>query len=216
MRIALFGPPGAGKGTQATYLFEKYGVRTLSTGNLVRSEIRNEGPLGPKLASFIHDGGLVPDSIVEDLFTEKIAQFEFDQFILDGFPRTIPQAEWLTNFLDAHKAPLRKVISLSVPEEETIERLSGRRIHKLTCEPFHIVHNPPPSHIPPHLIVQRLDDRPESVTERLAVYKTVTAPIEAYYEERGLLAKVSGVGSPAKVHQRIIEALVSNSILEWA
>lgn len=216
MRIALFGPPGAGKGTQGSLLLKELGVQSLSTGNLVRSEIRNEGPLGPSLANFIHNGGLVPDAIMQDLLVAKITDLQFDQFILDGFPRTLPQAEWLSTFLSAHQAPLERVISISIPEKETINRLSGRRIHKLTCEPFHIEHNPPPADIPAHLIIQRTDDRPESVLERLKIYRSVTEPIEAYYENMGMLTRVSGVGSPHEVYRRIIQTLAPNSVFELA
>ena len=207
MRLALFGPPGAGKGTQASFLKESVGLKSISTGNLIRSEIRNASPIGQDLENYIQDGGLVPDTIVQDLAQSAIAKQKFNHYILDGFPRTVGQAHWLADFLDAYKMPLQLVVSLSVPDNVLVERLSQRRIHKLTCEPYHLTYHPPPKDVDASLIVQRKDDRPEAVRNRLATYRELTLPVEEFYEQQGLLVRISGLGSNIEIQDRILSSL---------
>jgi adenylate kinase len=207
MRLALFGPPGAGKGTQSAFLTNSFGLSAISTGNIIRKAIREGNKLGPTLDAHIKDGGFVPDEIVQDLAKNSIVRNNFDQYVLDGFPRTLSQAEWLHNFLEAYKMPLQTVIFLDVPDDEVVERLSHRRIHKLTCEPYHLLNHPPPEDVDPSLIIQRKDDRPEAIRFRLETYKRLTEPVERFYEDKGLLAKISGVGSNAEIHERILENL---------
>ncbi|NQV74239.1 nucleoside monophosphate kinase [bacterium] len=213
MRLALFGPPGAGKGTQSTFLRDTFGLRAISTGNIIRKAIREGHELGPTLDAHIKDGGLVPDEIVQDLAKSSIVRHNFDQFVLDGFPRTLSQAKWLNDFLEAYKVPLQMVIFLAVPDEVVIERLSQRRIHKLTCEPYHLLYHPPPADVDPSLIIQRKDDRPEAIRFRLETYKKVTEPVERFYEDKGLLTKISGLGSNTEIQKRILENL--NPSLEY-
>lgn len=211
MRLVLFGPPGAGKGTQAKMLQERFGLNIISTGNLIRTAIREESPLGMKAASTVHRGGLVPDDVVRDLANEAIAAIRFQHFILDGYPRTRQQAEWLDSFLEKAHAPLHAVISLRVPDERIVERLSGRRINKITGESFSPELNPPPAEMDPNLIVQRTDDEPTAVLERLRTYHEETWPVSDWYAKRGLLREVDGVGSLSEVFERIVSVLPTHA-----
>jgi adenylate kinase len=211
MRLVLFGPPGAGKGTQAKVLKEQFGLSIISTGNLIRTAIREETPLGLKAAATVHRGGLVPDDVVRDLANEAIMATGFRNFILDGYPRTRQQAMWLDAFLEEAGAPLHAVISLDVPDQRIVERLSGRRIHKITGESFSMDMNPPPSGMDPSLIVQRTDDEPEAVLSRLRTYHEETWPVAEWYAARGLLRQVNGVGSLAEVTQRILDQLPTHA-----
>ncbi|MDA0874754.1 MAG: adenylate kinase [Bacteroidetes bacterium] len=203
MRLALFGPPGAGKGTQSLLLKEQFGLDVISTGNLIRTAIRNGTPLGRQVEAHVHAGGLVPDELVRDLANEAIAAHAFDNFILDGYPRTTRQARWLTSFLEAYKAPLEAVIFLKVSDEAIVERLSNRRIHQQTGESYHLILHPPPAHVDPRLIVQRADDAPESVLSRLETYRKETQPVEAYFREAGLLLEIEGEGTVQDIYARI-------------
>ena len=205
MRIALFGPPGAGKGTQAKILNEHFGLDTISTGNLIRTAIREQTDLGNQVKAFVHEGSLVPDELVRDLANESIAQHKFDRFILDGYPRTVTQACWVQEFLAAYKAPLDAVISLSLPDDVIIDRLSKRRIHKLTCESYHLEYHPPPADIDPELIIQRKDDTPDAIRSRLETYREQTHPVEEYFRQEGILIEVSGVGSVQEIGNRVLE-----------
>ena len=207
MRIALFGPPGAGKGTQAKLLKKKFGLDTISTGNLIRTAIREKTDLGKLAQEYVHAGHLVPDELVRDLANESIAAHKFDRFILDGYPRTIVQAKWVQEFLNAYKAPLDAVVSLSIPDDRIVSRLSNRRIHKLTCEAFHLVHHPPPASIDPSLIIQRKDDLPDAVRARLTTYREQTFPVEEYFRKTGILIEVSGVGTVHEISERIVTKL---------
>lgn len=207
MRIALFGPPGAGKGTQASLLAERWGLRHISTGNLLREAIRSETPIGQKAAHYVRAGQLVPDELVRELAEEAIADAGYDDFVLDGYPRTVQQATWLTDFLRRHAGPLHAVLVFRIPDGVIVDRLSKRRIHKETGENFHLDHKPPPPDVDPDLIIQRRDDRPEAIQRRLEVYREETQPVEAYYRERGQLIEVDAVGDFTDVHQRIVDIL---------
>lgn len=207
MRIVLFGPPGAGKGTQARLLEERRSLKQIATGDIIREAMKNETPVGKEAKSYVEKGELVPDSVVRKLAEQAIAERDFDDFVLDGYPRTTQQAEWLTSFLDEHNVPLHAVPSLHVPDEVIVNRLSKRRVHKETGETYHLDHNPPPADVDASMIVQRDDDQPETVRNRLSVYREETQPLEDYYRERGLLVVVNGVGEIEDVHQRIVDAL---------
>ena len=207
MRLVLFGPPGAGKGTQARLLTERRGLVQIATGDIIREALKNETPLGKKAKSYVEAGELVPDSLVRDLAENAIADEGFDDFVLDGYPRTNQQAAWLTEFLGENETPLDAVISLSVPDEIIVRRLSRRRVHTETGETYHLDHDPPPDDVDPEHIVQRDDDQPETVRNRLSVYREETEPLEEYYEDRGLLVPVDGVGGIEEVYGRVEEEL---------
>lgn len=207
MRLVLFGPPGAGKGTQARLLEERRGLVQIATGDIIREALKEETPLGKKAKSYVEAGELVPDSLVRDLAENAIAEEGGDDFVLDGYPRTDQQAEWLTEFAEENDCPLDVVISLSVPDEVIVQRLSRRRVHTETGDTYHLDHDPPPEDVDPANIVQRDDDQPETVRNRLSVYRDETEPLEAYYENRGLLVQVDGEGDIEEVYGRIAEVL---------
>ena len=207
MRLVIFGPPGAGKGTQARLLEERRGITQISTGDILRAALEEETPLGQKAKSYVESGELVPDELVRKLAEQAITDEGYDDFVLDGYPRTQQQAEWLTEFLEEHEAPLDAVMSLEVPDEVLVRRLSRRRIHDETGETYHLDHDPPPDDVDPDLIVQRSDDEPETVRNRLAVYREETEPLASYYEKQDALVSVDGVGNIEEVFQRIERVL---------
>jgi adenylate kinase len=207
MRLVIFGPPGAGKGTQAGLLERRRGLTQISTGDIIREAMKNETPVGKEAKSYVEKGELVPDEVVRKLAENAIADEEYDDFVLDGYPRTTQQAEWLTEFLRGQDAPLDAVLSLSVPDEVIVDRLSRRRVHQETGETYHLDHDPPPDDVDPDLIVQRDDDKPDTVRNRLNVYREETAPLEEYFEERDLLVPVDGEGDIEVVHDRIQRVL---------
>ena len=207
MRIVLFGPPGAGKGSQAELLIERQGVAHISTGVIIRRAMGADSELGREARAFVERGALVPGRLVRALAEDAIAAEGYDGFVLDGYPRTLEQARWLSEFLEEHSAPLEAVVSLEVPHEVIVERLSRRRVHRKTGENYHLDHKPPPADLDPALIKQRSDDTPEKIRMRLNVYEEETAPLKVYYEERGLLVPVDGVGGFEEVYARIEEVL---------
>ena len=209
MRLLLFGPPGAGKGTQARKLVDRYNLTQIATGNIIRAAMKNDTPVGREAKSYVEEGELVPDEVVRKLAENAIATEDCEDFILDGYPRTIQQATWLTTFLSEHDAPLQAVLSLEVDDEEIVDRLSKRRVHAETGENYHLDVNPPPDDVDEDLIVQRPDDQPDTVRNRLSVYREQTEPLKSYYRERDLLVPVDGTGTPDEVHQRIADTLTS-------
>jgi adenylate kinase len=212
MRIALFGPPGAGKGTQAQILASEYGLVTISTGNLIREAMRDGSELGEEARGYVTSGRLVPGELVRKLADSAIANAGFNKFILDGYPRTIEQAHWLDSFLRAYKAELHGVVFLSVPDEVIIRRLSKRRVHRVTGESYHLDYLPPPRDVAPEDIVQRPDDQPEAIAARLRGYRKETEPLENHYRETGLLREVNGDSSVEVVHTRIMRFLKSSPV----
>ena len=207
MRLVIFGPPGAGKGTQAGLLEERRGLVQISTGDILRAAMKNETPVGKKAKKYVENGELVPDEVVRTLAEHAIADENYDDFVLDGYPRTQQQAEWLTAFLDENQISLDAVLSLDVPDDVIVRRLSRRRVHRETGETYHLDHSPPPDDVDSDLIVQRDDDQPETIRNRLSVYREETEPLEAYYEKRGTLVRVNGEGSIDEVCGRIGELL---------
>jgi len=203
MRIALFGSPGVGKGTQASLLEKRRGLKSISTGNILRAVVDSGSALGEKVRAYMEDGRLVSGPVVRKLAEEAIAAQGYDQFILDGYPRTEEQADWLTAFLGAHGAPLHAVIYLRVPTEVIVNRLSRRRVHRETGENYHLDFKLPPPDLDPGLFIQRPDDRPEAIRLRLDIYSQETRPVEQYYRQRGLLFDVDGVGGFEEVYGRI-------------
>ena len=209
MRIALFGPPGAGKGTQAQRLVERYGLAHVSTGEIIRAAITAETPVGLEAQKYVKNGQLVPDEVVRRLAEAALAALGCDDFILDGYPRTVQQAEWLTEFLQAHDHPLDAVIFFRLPDDLVVDRLSKRRVNKKTGENYHLDHKPPPDDVDPALIIQRADDRPEAIRQRLVVYERETAPVEDYYRQQGLLTEIDAHGDFATVFGRVESVLPS-------
>jgi adenylate kinase len=203
MRIVLFGPPGVGKGSQASLLQERLDLRHISTGIILRRAIRSGTPVGRAAEEYVTSGRLVPGRIVRALAEEAITEAGYDDFVLDGYPRTIEQAEWLRDFLAGRDFPLHGVISLQVPDQVIVDRLSKRRIDPVTGENYHLDFRPPPEDLPADRIVQREDDRPDAILKRLSVYRDQTAPVEGWYRERGELREVDGVGPFEEVHTRI-------------
>lgn len=212
MRLIIFGPPGAGKGTQASLLEERRGLVQISTGDIIREAMKNETPVGKEAKSYVENGELVPDEVVRKLAENAIADRGYDDFVLDGYPRTQQQAEWLTTFGTENDAPIHGVLSLEVPDEVIVQRLSRRRVHKDTGETYHLDHDPPPEDVDPELIVQRDDDKPETIRNRISVYREETKPLQEYYEERGLLFSVNGEGGIEDVYARIEEVLDSEVV----
>ncbi len=207
MRLALFGPPGAGKGTQAKRLAERHGLAHLSTGDLFRAAIAAETPLGKEVAGLLRDGRLVPDGVTNALVAENLEALHFDGFVLDGFPRTVPQAEWLLAYLKRHSAPLDAVISLVVPDDTVVGRLSRRRTDSETGAIYNLDFNPPPRDVPAERLVHRADDHEDAIRERLAVYHADTAPVEATLASAVPLLKVDGTAALDAVQDAIAAAL---------
>jgi adenylate kinase len=206
MRLILFGPPGSGKGTQAAVLVEREGLVHLSTGNMFRAAIRQGTPIGQRAREHIDAGGLVPDDIVWGIAKEALADIGFDDFVLDGYPRTIQQAEWLDEELESDGGtPL--VISLEVPDEVIIRRLSGRRMHRLTGKIYHLEFNPPPEGTNAADLVHRPDDQPDAIRNRLRIYHGETCPVKEHYRKTDMLAEIDGVGDVEVVARRIKRVL---------
>ena len=192
----LFGPPGAGKGTQASAMVQKYNLCHLSTGELLRSEIAAGTPLGLQAKALIEAGSLVPDEVVEGMIEAKFQSTEgVDGFLLDGFPRTIAQAEALDKLLE-DKGGLDAVLNISVPLEKLVERLTGRRMCRKCGAIYHMLYNAPAvdgvCDACGGELYQRDDDKLETVTNRLDVYEAQTAPLIGYYEQQGKLFTVNG------------------------
>jgi len=197
MRVVLLGPPGAGKGTQAKRLEASRGIRQLSTGDLLRSAVDEGTALGRKAASYMDAGRLVPDEVMLGLIRDVLPTGAYrDGFLLDGFPRTVEQARGLDRLLDEAGAGLDAVLSLEIPDGELIRRLGNRRSCEACGEPYNLESRPPQADGVCDRcggrLVQRDDDRPETVQRRLEVYHEQTEPVKAYYADRGLLTSVDG------------------------
>lgn len=207
MRLALFGPPGAGKGTQAQRLAARHGLAHLSTGDLFRAAVAAGTPMGRNVDALLKAGQLVPDNVTNGVVEEALADLGDSGFVLDGFPRTVPQAEWLLGHLEATGRQLFAVIRLTVPDAMLVERLSRRRTDPLTGAIYHLDHNPPPADVPDERLVHRKDDHPEAIAERLRVYHDETEPVEATLRARVHMVNVDGTGALDAVTERISEAL---------
>ena len=193
MNIILFGAPGAGKGTQAEAIAERKSIPTISTGNIIRDALKSGSELGLKAKNYMADGGLVPDEIVIEIIKERIAKDDCNQgFILDGFPRTIPQAE----ALDKMGVNIDKVIEISVSDAIIIDRMSGRRVCENCGSSYHLKNKRPQKEgicdKCQGTLVQREDDQPDTVKNRLKIYHEQTKPLENYYEKQGKLTVIQG------------------------
>lgn len=197
MRIIMLGAPGAGKGTQAKMISEKYGIPHISTGDIFRSNIKNGTELGKKAKTYMDQGQLVPDELTCDLVVDRIAQDDAKNgYVLDGFPRTIPQAEALKSALEKRGEKIDFAVDVDVPDENIITRMSGRRACVSCGATYHVVYNPPKKEgicdVCGKELVLRDDDKPETVKKRLEVYHTQTQPLIDYYQKEGVLVKVDG------------------------
>lgn len=211
-RVVLLGPPGAGKGTQAKLLQEKFAACQISTGDILRKAVTEKTPLGQEAAQYIDRGALVPDDVIVKLVAERLKEKDCEKgFILDGFPRTIPQAESLDTILKEMGLSLNRVLSVQVPRAVVIERLAGRRNCKNCGALSHMVFNPPKkAGVCDRCggeLYQRHDDEEETVANRLKVYEKQTAPLVNYYRERNLLREIDGVGAVDEIRGRVLSAL---------
>lgn len=207
MRLILVGPPGAGKGTQAARLVDALKIPHISTGDMLRAAVKAGTELGLKADEFMKAGDLVPDAVVIGMVLERIAQPDaMGGFMLDGFPRTRPQAEALDAALVEAGVDLDSVVLIEVPDELIVARITGRRSDPETGTIYHLEFNPPPADVVDRL-VHRKDDTVEACEARLAKYHAETAPIVPFYAGKGILARVDGVGLPNDVTGRMMSAL---------
>ena len=212
LRTILLGPPGAGKGTQAVKIVEKYGVPHISTGDIFRENIKKGTELGKKAQEYMNRGELVPDDLVIEIATTRLLEDDCKNgFLLDGFPRTVYQAEKLDEFLAAHGSKIDKVLDIAVEKEELITRLTGRRVCKACGASYHVVNIPPKTEgicdACGGELVQRADDNIETVTNRIDVYEAQTKPLVDYYEKAGNIAHIDGATGLDNVFANIVKAL---------
>jgi adenylate kinase len=213
MRIILLGPPGAGKGTQAQFICRHFGIPQISTGDMLRSAVSAGTELGKRVKSVMDSGALVSDEIIIELVRERIAQPDCaNGFLFDGFPRTIPQAE----ALDQAGVAIDRVVEIVVPDEEIVRRMSGRRVHPASGRVYHVTFNPPrvegKDDATGEPLIQRDDDREDTVRGRLEVYHRQTHPLVDFYQARAKrssvrFARVDGLGEVKQIEDRILRAL---------
>ena len=211
-RVVLLGPPGAGKGTQAKLLQDEFGAVQISTGDILRKAVADQTPLGQQAAGFINSGALVPDSVIVNLVAERLKEPDCARgFLLDGFPRTIPQAESLDEILKNAGQNLNCVLSVQVAQDVIVERLAGRRTCRQCGTLWHVVFSPPKVEGVCDRcggeLYQREDDKEQTIANRLQVYEKQTAPLVQYYRERGLLRAIDGTGEIDQIRARVIGAL---------
>jgi adenylate kinase len=210
--LILLGPPGAGKGTQASRIVEDYRIPHVSTGDILRSAVKNQTPMGLEAKRYMDAGDLVPDSVVIGIVKDRLQEPDTARgFLMDGFPRTIPQAEALDESLQSLDRTVSKALAVLVEEESLIRRLTGRRICRDCQAPYHVMFNPPRSEGVCDRcggeLYQRDDDSEETVRNRLAVYNQQTEPLIAYYDNLGVLARIDGDKDPEAVYADIKEAI---------
>jgi len=216
MRLILLGPPGAGKGTQATHICQRHGIPQISTGDMLRAAVKAGTPLGLAAKKVMDSGGLVSDDIIIGLVKERIAQPDCAKgFLFDGFPRTLPQAD----AMKAAGVKLDMVLEIDVPESAIVERMSGRRVHVASGRTYHVKFNPPKAEglddVTGEPLIQRDDDKEETVLKRLSVYQAQTRPLVDYYSAWAAkgdaaaprYARISGIGAVDEITQRALAAL---------
>jgi adenylate kinase len=204
MIVILVGPPGSGKGTQATNICKRFGVPQISTGDMLRAA-KKAGTLDPKYLAIMDSGKLVPDEAILELIEKRLQDADCKPgCLLDGFPRTVPQAEGLEKLLSKSGLKVDRVVQIDVPRDMLLERLVNRRTDKRTGQIYHLLYNPPPADAE---LEHRADDMPETVIRRQDVYEQQTAALLPYYEAKGLLRRVDGVGKPAEIAERLNAAL---------
>ncbi len=214
MRVILLGAPGAGKGTQAKFITEKFGIPQISTGDMLRAAVKAGTPLGLEAKAIMDAGKLVSDELIINLVKDRIAQPDcVNGFLFDGFPRTIPQAEALV----AEGVELDAVVEIAVEDEEIVQRIAGRRVHEGSGRVYHVVYNPPKvdgkDDVTGEALVQRKDDTEETVRHRLAVYHDQTKPLVDFYQKlattngKPQYSHIEGVGSVEAITAKVLEAL---------
>lgn len=207
MRLVLLGPPGSGKGTQAETLAESLGVPHIATGDLFRAEMAAETALGKLAKEFISHGNLVPDGVVNDMMRERLARDDCQGFVLDGYPRTLEQAQALDVILTNLQRPLDEALLIDVPDDLIVDRAVGRVVCPNCGAIYHLQSKPPKisgiCDVCRGALVTRDDDRPSTVRHRLAVYHRITQPVLGWYREHGLLHTISGLGSRDEVGARL-------------
>jgi adenylate kinase len=214
MRVILLGAPGAGKGTQAQFICERFGIPQISTGDMLRAAVKAGTELGKQVKEVMDNGGLVSDDLIIGLIKERITQDDCAKgFLFDGFPRTIPQAEALVQA----GIDIDRVLEIAVADEEIVARLSGRRVHPGSGRVYHVDHNPPKvagkDDVTGEDLIQRDDDKEETVRKRLEVYHTQTKPLVDFYQKLSAAkgtpkcAKVEGIGSVEQITAKVITAL---------
>jgi adenylate kinase len=212
MRVIFLGPPGVGKGTQADFVAQNYGIPKLSTGDLLRESVAKETSLGKEAKGYMNRGELVPDAVVIGLVEEKLGSPECQKgFLLDGFPRTVTQADQLSTYLTSRGENLDRVVYFSLSKDEIVRRISGRRSCPDCKAVYHL------ESVPPKLegicdtcgssLIQRNDDKPETIESRLAVYQEQTAPLIEYYKVRNILGELDGAGLVPAVQDRLVALL---------
>jgi adenylate kinase len=208
MRLLFIGPPGAGKGTQAALLVERYGIPHVSTGDMLRDAVKAGSPMGTLAKTFMDAGQLVPDDVIVGVVRERLRQPDClaAGVLLDGFPRTLPQAEALEEMLASEGLALDAVVVMEVPDALIVERIVWRRTDPVTGAIYHLKFNPPPAEVAERLR-HRSDDTEEAVRARLDSFHRQTAPLIPFYAARGLVKTVDGVGSKDEVFGRITAAL---------
>ena len=207
--VILFGPPGSGKGTQGKILSDELGIPHIATGDIMREAVAKETELGKKVKQYLGSGGLVPDEIVIGIIEERLRQDDTKSgFILDGFPRTIPQAEALDGLFEKLGIKEYKVIFIDVPDEEIVKRISGRRTCSSCGRVYNIYFDPPKKDgicdTCGGKLYIREDDTEEKVRKRLKVYRESTLPVLEYYEKKGRVRRINGKGTPDEVKKRIL------------
>ena len=212
MKILLIGPPGGGKGTQAKKLMLKFDIPQISTGDMLREHVKKMTSLGVKAKEFMDNGELVTDSIILDMMKERLAQSDCTNgYILDGFPRTIPQAKGLDILLEQLNSPLDKAVVIDVDDNSIVERMGGRRVHPSSGRVYHIKFNPPKDKdkddITGEPLIIRQDDKKETVLKRLQIYHEITSPLIKYYTKKNILININGVNSIDGVYNDILENL---------
>lgn len=214
MKVILLGAPGAGKGTQAQFICNQYNIPQISTGDMLRAAVQSGSELGLQVKAVMESGGLVSDELIINLVKDRILQDDCQNgFLFDGFPRTIPQAQAL---LDAG-IDIDSVIEIDVNDEEIVARLSGRRVHGESGRIYHVIHNPPKQDgiddVTGEALVQRDDDKEDTVRNRLAIYHEQTAPLVGFYKEleasqgKTKYAYIEGVGSLDEIKAKVLSAL---------